>query len=220
MGATSAEPREARAETGLRERKKARMRESLLDAGLRLFHERGYQATTTEEIAACAGVSQRTFFRYFASKDDIVLEAVEGVDEYLYGALRARPADEPPFTALRNAMHEHWGYLDRESLHIQGSAMGVITGNPELIDLNTRYCRSRQRRLAEVIGERTGTDPDTDPRPGVLAAVFLSVLTSAHQSWCGSGSRDTDELAGAIHDQLALVPEVVGADWGAPASAS
>ncbi|WP_433699655.1 TetR/AcrR family transcriptional regulator [Nocardiopsis sp. CA-288880] len=220
MAATSAEPCQTPAEAGLRERKKARMRETLLDAGLRLFHEHGYQGTTTEEIAACAGVSQRTFFRYFASKEDVVLEAVEGVDEYLYAALRSRPADEPPFTALRNAMHEHWGYLDRESLHIQGSAMGVITGNPELIDLNARYCLSRQLRLAGVIGERTGTDPDTDPRPGVLAAVFLSVITSAHQAWCGSGSRDTDDLAEAIRDRLALVPEVVCGAWEPPAAAS
>lgn len=217
MGATSADPCEDRAQTGLRERKKARLRESLLDAGVRLFHERGYQGTTTEEIAACAGVSQRTFFRYFASKEDVVLEAIEGVDESMYSALRARPADEPPFTALRNAMRVHWDHLDRESLHTQGSAMSLITIDPELVDLNTRYCRSRQVRLARVIGERTGVDADADPRPCVLAAVFLSVLAGAHQAWCVSGSQDTDELAEAIHGRLALVPEVTGGDWGVPA---
>ncbi|NYH52186.1 AcrR family transcriptional regulator [Nocardiopsis arvandica] len=213
MSATSAEPEE---QVGLRERKKARMRESLMESALRLFHENGYQRTTTEEIAACAGVSQRTFFRYFGSKEDVVLEAVEDVDEHLFASLADRPADEPPFTALRNAMVDHWEYLRRGPLHLKGSAMGMVADSPELIEVNMRYCHRRQHRLARAVGERTGVDPATDPRPGVLAAVFLSALATGHQAWCASGSHDKERLLGAFLDRLDLVPEVVDGPWSPP----
>lgn len=213
MSTTSAEPGE---QLGLRERKKARMRESLMESALRLFHENGYQRTTTEEIASCVGVSQRTFFRYFGSKEDVVLEAVEGIDEQLFAALLARPADESPFTALRNAMLDHWDYLEREMLHLQGSAMGLVSESPELIEVNMRYCHRRQERLARALGRRTGVDPVTDPRPGVLASVFLSVLNSGHQAWCVSGSSDVEDLVQAFLERFDLVPEVVGGHWECP----
>lgn len=213
MSTTSAEPGE---QVGLRERKKARMRESLMESALQLFHENGYQRTTTEEIASRVGVSQRTFFRYFNSKEDVVLEAVEDVDEHLFAALLARPAEEPPFTALRNAMLDHWGYLEEESLRFRGSAMGLVTESPELIEVNVRYCHRRQNRLARAVGERTGADPDVDPRPGILAAVFLAALNTGHQAWCESGSRSTDDLVQVFLHRLDLVPETVACPWGEP----
>lgn len=206
---------------GLRERKKAELRRTLLDSGLRLFHEKGYEATTTEEIAACAGVSQRTFFRYFASKEDVVLDAVEGVDELLCEALRARPASEPPFRALRNAMRDHWEVLEREELHLQGSAGNFISQSPELLEANMRYCHRRQAKLAEVLSERTGVDPATDHRPGLVATVFFAALNNGFQAWSSSGCTDnTDGLLRAFLEQLDLVPEAVCGAWGSPESPS
>ncbi len=202
---------------GLRERKKAELRRTLIESGLRLFHEKGYEATTTEEIAACAGVSQRTFFRYFASKEDVVLDAVEGVDEVLCAALRARPADEHPFLSLRNAMCDHWAILERENLHLQGSAGNVIARSPELFEANMRYCHRRQAKLARVIGERTGVDPATDPRPALVATVFFAALNNGFQAWSASGRTDNmDGLLRAFLTQLDLVPEAVCETWSAP----
>ncbi|WP_159943572.1 MULTISPECIES: TetR/AcrR family transcriptional regulator [unclassified Nocardiopsis] len=214
MSATSAEPDE---QVGLRERKKARLREALMETALRLFHEHGYQRTTTEEIAAGVGVSQRTFFRYFGSKEDVVLEALGEVDEYLRAALLTRPADEPPFTALRNAMCDLWRRMDRGSLHLRGSAMELIAESPELMEVNLRHYHRRQDRLARAVAARAGTDPRTDPRPGVLVAVFFAALDSGHQAWCASGSTDKRDLLRAFLERLDLVPEVVGGAWDAPA---
>ena len=210
MTVTSSEP------TGLRERKKARMRRDLLDAGVRLFHERGFEGTTTEEIAAAVGVSQRTFFRYFASKEDVVLEAAEGVDQILFHALRARPTDEAPFRALRNATRDHWGHLEREDLHLQGSAGNLIARSPELIEANIRYCHRRQAHLAQVLGERAGVDPTTDHRPSLVASVFFAAMSNGHQVWCASGSEDLGHLLACFLEQLDLVPQAVGDDWGTP----
>lgn len=210
MTVTSSEP------TGLRERKKARMRRDLIDAAIRLFHERGFEGTTTEEIAAAVDVSQRTFFRYFASKEDVVLEAAEGVDQSLFDSLRERPADEAPFRALRNAMRDHWEYLEREDLHLQGSAVNLIARSPELIDTNMRYYHRRQARLAEALAERAGVDPTTDHRPSLVASVFFAALSNGHQIWCASGCEDLGLLLVHILEQLDLVPQAVGDGWGTP----
>ncbi|MDE3720793.1 TetR/AcrR family transcriptional regulator [Nocardiopsis sp. N85] len=212
LGAVSGDDR-----PGLREFKKARTRRTLIETGLRLFHEQGFERTTTEEIASRAGVSQRTLFRYFATKEDLVLEALESVDLLLIEHLLARPADEPPFRALCNAMRDHWEYVERESMHhIKGSAAELITQSPELIRTNVNYCRRRQARLTEAIAERTGADP-VDPRPALVAAVFFAALNNGHGEWELSGSTDVEGLLRCFLRHLDLVPEALGDGWGTPA---
>ncbi|MFI6575291.1 TetR/AcrR family transcriptional regulator [Nocardiopsis sp. NPDC050513] len=200
---------------GLRERKKARLRENLVESGLRLFLEQGYHGTTTEEIAASVGVSQRTFFRYFATKEELILEAVRGTDALLLTALRARPADEPPLVALRNAVQDHWSLIDPRTRDFLGRAATVLKEDPAVVDAMMGYCRGRQERLALAVAERAGVDRATDPRPDVLTAAFLAVVGTAHEAWSASGSTDPGDLLAAIRDRLDLVPEAVGGDWGA-----
>src|SRR5438105_4776689 len=73
-------------------------------AGLRLFAERGLEGVTVDEIAAAAGVSTRTFFRYFPFKIDVVLLYYRRRQAQVLEALAGRPPHEPPFSALRNAL--------------------------------------------------------------------------------------------------------------------
>jgi AcrR family transcriptional regulator len=200
---------------GLRERKKARLHDDLLDAALRLFHERGYQRTTTEEIAARVGVSQRTFFRYFPSKEALLQEALRDIDDHLFAALRERPAHEPPLTALRNALDDQWHRIERESLLLRGSSVGLMRQNPELVEAHSRHCHVRQRQLAEVVAERAGVDPETDPRPELVAAVFFAAVNTGYAAWSRSGRDDADLLA-AFLAQLDLLPEAIAGDWGRP----
>src|ERR1700677_5219167 len=91
---------------GLRERKKARTRASLREHALRLFREQGYQATTVEQIAAAAEVSPSTFFRYFPTKEDVVLQ--DDMDTRMVEAFDRQPADLTPLAAVRGAMREAW----------------------------------------------------------------------------------------------------------------
>src|SRR6476620_8257 len=89
---------------GLRERKKQRTRSALIDTALDLFLSRGYEATTIDEIVAAVDVSQRTFFRYFAGKEDVALSRLAEYDERFVAALAGRPAAETPVAALTAAM--------------------------------------------------------------------------------------------------------------------
>lgn len=89
---------------GRREENKQRTRSALEQAAARLFDEQGFAATTVRDIAAAAGVGERTFFRYFPSKEDLVLQQVRDLIPGLMDAVRSRPATEAPLTALREAI--------------------------------------------------------------------------------------------------------------------
>jgi AcrR family transcriptional regulator len=89
---------------GRREENKARIRSALEQAAARLFEEHGFAATTVRDIAAAAGVGERTFFRYFPSKEDLVLQQVRDLLPGMMADVRGRPAAEPPLTALREAI--------------------------------------------------------------------------------------------------------------------
>src|SRR4051812_29608489 len=94
------------AAVGRREGKKAATRESPIEAAFALFIGKGFEATTVEEIADAVDVSSRTFFRYFASKEDVVLTFQEEQQAMFLERLRARPATEPVVTALKHAAVE------------------------------------------------------------------------------------------------------------------
>src|SRR5262245_23592992 len=86
---------------GLRERKKLKTRRTIQDVALRLFAEQGYDATTVEQIAAAAEVSPSTFFRYYPTKEDVLIE--DDYDPMLYEALVTQPSELSPVQALRSA---------------------------------------------------------------------------------------------------------------------
>src|SRR5713226_441486 len=87
---------------GLRERKKAQTRAEIRTQALRLFREQGYHQTTTEQIAAAANISPATFFRYFATKDRVVLS--DGLEPTMLAAMAEQRADLPVLTALQRAI--------------------------------------------------------------------------------------------------------------------
>src|SRR5216684_5171722 len=99
---------------GLRERKKARTRASIREHALRLFREQGYHKTTVEQIAAAAEVSPSTFFRYFPTKEDVVLQ--DDMDTRLVEALERQPAGLDPLSAVRAAAREAFASLGPDEL--------------------------------------------------------------------------------------------------------
>ncbi len=94
---------------GLRERKRRETLQRITDAGIGLFIEKGYEAATVDEIAARAGISRRTFFYYFKSKDEILLSAQAGMGEMIVAALRNGPPGRRPLEAIRDAVIEVCG---------------------------------------------------------------------------------------------------------------
>ncbi|MET9399108.1 TetR family transcriptional regulator [Kitasatospora sp. NPDC002965] len=205
---------------GLRERKKRRTRDALIEAAHQLFLSQGFARTTVDEIAAAVDVSQRTFFRYFANKDEVALAVLADAEDYFIDRLRNRPADENPLQALRAAIVESWrelGSPDRTGPGSVTSALELIRmieDTPTLLAAHLRRVTDQERVVTRVIAERENLDPAEDLRPAVMAAVFGSVLRAAHLSWTADQEVDGPEgmiaLIGRHFDQLG--PALAG-DW-------
>lgn len=177
---------------GLRERKKRRTRDALVAAAWELFHTRGYERTTVREITDAVEVSERTFFRYFASKEDLVLSPLNAATDAFVGQLRLRPPAERPVDALRNALHAAAGLLEPGDLlstdwERHSQAVKLIEATPHLLAAHLMIGQRLTDEVVTVIAEREGVDPATDRRPRIIAAVFCALMTVAGQVWGGDG---------------------------------
>src|SRR5271165_1303643 len=114
---------------GLRERKKARTRASIREHALRLFREQTYQGTTVEQIAAAAEISPSTFFRYFPTKEDVVL--YDDFDPQLYAAFAAQPPELSPVQAMRRALNQLFASLPVAEMEQQWDRGQLILSVPE-----------------------------------------------------------------------------------------
>jgi AcrR family transcriptional regulator len=167
---------------GLRERKKARTRAEIRAQGLRLFREQGYHQTSTEQIAAAADISPATFFRYFATKERVVLS--DDLEPTMLAALAAQPSDLPVLTALYLAIR------DDCATGTPGRA-----GAPRAHRRRTRTSGAQRddiRRtvqlLAGAVAERLGRRPgDFEIRvfTGALTGAVLAALD--HDRWSAQG---------------------------------
>jgi AcrR family transcriptional regulator len=186
---------------GLRERKKLRTRAQLTEAALRLFSERGFDATTIEDIVEEVEVSPRTFFRYFDSKEDVVIGFFDDLGEQLRAMLAARPPEEPPFTAIRRALGS-FGDLYTAQADRVTAAKRLAHETPairaRLLDKHARW----ENGVAEELAARLGADPD-DPRPRLIAAVALAAFSTAVTRWVDSDGRE--DLAALLHGALEAV---------------
>ncbi|WP_333775530.1 TetR family transcriptional regulator [Streptomyces sp. IBSBF 3136] len=172
----------------LRERKKQRTRDALVRSALELFTTQGYERTTVDEIAGAVEVSQRTFFRYFAGKEEVAFAVQEMTEAHFVAAVRARPAHEAPMEALRQAVLEGWEAI-RETVE---SAVPVelylrmyktIESTPALLAAHLRRSAATEETIARLLAEREGVDVDTDPRPRLAVAVFGGVIRVTERQW-------------------------------------
>ncbi|WP_433438692.1 TetR/AcrR family transcriptional regulator [Nonomuraea sp. CA-141351] len=158
---------------GLRERKKEKTRLAILDAALDLFLEQGYESTTVEQIAGAVEISPRTFFRYFTSKDHLVLWFHDHGEEILLETLASRPEDEPAFTslthALRAVLHDVMSSTPEDAERFL-KMRRLLEGHPRLVGLSVARGAETERRLVEVIATRRGVDPDEDQLSHLIVA--------------------------------------------------
>jgi len=163
------------AQASLRERKKARTRASLREHALRLFREQGYQATTVEQIAAAAEVSPSTFFRYFPTKEDVVLQ--DDMDTRMVQAFAVQPPELPPLRAIRAAMRETWAsFTDAEWEQIyEGARLSMSV--PEIRARALHEFSRSISAVAAALAQRVGRSPD-DLRVRVIAGAVIGVMMS------------------------------------------
>jgi AcrR family transcriptional regulator len=174
---------------------------------LRLFGERGFDDVTVDEIAAAVGISSRTFFRYFPTKDEVVLQYQRRIQERLVEAFAARPADEPPITALREAYlaTSHVAPEDRE---------GVLLTNRFMVRSPSLEARAQGERAASnraivaLLAERLDVEADADPRPETITVAMSAVAGAAFQRWITRGG--TGDPADEIAESLAVLERGLG----------
>jgi AcrR family transcriptional regulator len=141
---------------GLRERKKLKTRAALQDIALRLFREQGYAETTVEQIAEAAEVSPSTFFRYFPTKEDVVL--YDALDPLLIEAFRAQPANLSPLQAMRATMREVYG-TGAPEIAAQEERATLLLAVPELRMRMLNEFVQTIDAFSVVVGERVGRPP-------------------------------------------------------------
>lgn len=203
---------------GLRERKKQRTRDALLRAALELFTTQGYEDTTVDEIAEAVDVSQRTFFRYFAGKEDAAFAVQEIAHTRFVAAVRERPSGEAPLEALRNAVLEGWDTIGEAieqvvpvDLYLRMCRLTEST--PALLAAHLRRNDEVAEEVARVIAEREGLDVDTDPRPRVAVALFAGVIRVMERLWGTSGDLGITEIRALTARYLDAVGPVLAGKW-------
>ena len=188
---------------GLRERKKAETRLALSAAALRLADERGLDNVTVGEIAAEAGVSPRTFFNYFPTKEDAIIGISPTLTAAIVEALRERPEHEAPFDSLRAAVHTSTDQLEQEP-DTWFLRRRLATRHPSLGVLQSARFAAVERELVVEIARRTGLDPDTDSYPSSVVGATLAVTRGALAVWGARGRRGSlPALFDQVFDQLA-----------------
>ena len=180
-----------RSNTGLRERKKAKTRAAIQEAALRLFDRHGYDATTVDQIAELAEVSQSTFFRYFPTKEDVVLH--DRYDPLLLADFAAQPAELSPIAALRRTLRSVFAMLPADELARERQRATLIISVPELRARALDQLASTLQPLAEAIAERTGRAVD-DPAVRALTGAVMGVAMSAILTATQDPSADYVEL--------------------------
>lgn len=192
----------------LRERTRSSVRAEVTTTALQLFAEQGFDATTIEQIATAAGISRRSFFRYFGNKEDIVLGDVAALGQKVKAALAARPAEEGAWAALRAAFLSlrDADAASPASIKTELTVANMYHDAPSLRARHLEKHLSWQELLAPDIEHRLGVagGSSPDPRARAVIAAALACLDIALDAWRASdGAADVvelfDEAVAAVH---------------------
>jgi AcrR family transcriptional regulator len=198
MTSMSEGPAETRP-VGLRERKKARTRASIREHALRLFREQGYHATTVEQIAEAAEVSPSTFFRYFPTKEDVVLQ--DDFDILGTEAFEGQPADVSPIAAFRAAAEQMFGALTPEELDQFRETTELTLTVPEVRARAMDELARTIDEIAAAVAKRTGRAPD-DFAVRNLSGAVIGVIMAATMPWAELPTGDLAERISAALTHL------------------
>jgi len=174
---------------GLRERKRQQTRERLTRAAMALFLERGFEATTLDDIAAAADISRRSFFHYFASKEDVVFAWHDEFTAALTAVIAARPAGESMLSTAENAIAAMVRQLE------PGEAMAMAQlkrDNPALQARDQVKYEKLERALAEALGKRAGHKTER-LQARLVAMIATGAMRIGGELWAAEGAREKPE---------------------------
>jgi AcrR family transcriptional regulator len=194
---------------GLRERKKHRTTVALQEAAYELFSEKGYHQTTVDDIAASAGVSTRTYYRYYKNKEDVVLGPLGDSLEHYREILAGRPSSEPPLQALQESFMEFTSEVEDP---VMRRRLELVAAEPELqrgaVELGTRW----QNEITSDLAVKA-PGGQTDRRNLWLAAgMGITLWIGSLRLWVETGGKRA--LADVVADTFGSIAEVVKSGLG------
>jgi AcrR family transcriptional regulator len=168
------------------------VREKVVETGMRLFVDQGFDATTMTQIAEDVGISSRSLFRYFATKEDLVLGKVTPQGEVVAAALASRPSDESPWDALRAAFESLRGPDYDEERQLAVTKMIYATPS-----LRARYIDKRMNWTALLVPEvarrlrRAGGIPkgELELSARAIVSTALTCLGLAGEAWAAQDGK-------------------------------
>ena len=184
--------------------KHADTRATIRSIALNEFLANGFDGTSVEKVAHAAGISRRTFFRYFQTKEDVVVTGLHESGQFLARLIRERPSDEDAAQALQQGLSEFLRYYERNRRR-SGSVLRMIQDNP-----NLRACflehRDQWRKLvaAELAGRMTSRE-----QADLMASIGLSMLSVLYDRWCEDEGLD---LAATIDGYFTMLRETFAAN--------
>ena len=192
---------------GLRERKKLKTRAAIQREAMRLFLERGFEATTIEDIAEAVEISPSTFFNYFPNKEDVVFE--DELDPLILSAFDALPDETNPVRRLRMAMQTVFARMTPEQDRMMRERMQLMAVTPELRGAMLSQFAGLVDQIAHLLGPRLGRDRN-DFAVHNLAGAVLGVLLSALLAIVDSPKADMFKI---VDDALAHLEAGLPLDW-------
>lgn len=188
---------------GLRERKRRETLQRITDAGICLFIEKGYEATTLDAIAAAAGISRRTFFYYFKSKDEILLSLQSGVGDMIVDALREVPRDKRPLEAIRDAVVKVCALIPADDM----IAIDRLMRSSEAIQARKQASYVQQEKALFAALRERWPDPQREAGLRLVAMLAIGAMRLASDAFNREGGgRPMVEL---LHDAFdALEAEI------------
>jgi AcrR family transcriptional regulator len=188
--------------SSLRDRQRAQVRADIRLAAYRLFAAHGFDNVTTEQIAAAAGVSPSTFFRYTASKEELLLDQVRRGGEAIASLLEQRPGEELPDVALARAIEARTGaFQDSETEEWRVAILAA----PGLLDKVSVLALEDKARLVKLTAARMRTDPENDTRPALLVHLAFAAADFAFQQWVRTPTDDRPPLQVMVSEALQAV---------------
>lgn len=193
----------ANSEDGLRARKRRETMKRITDAGVRLFLDRGYEATTLDDIAAAAAISRRTFFHYFKSKDDILISLQSGMGTMIADAIGKAPPDKQPLEAVRDAVLEVCAAVPPDDM----LAIDRLMRSSETVQARKQasYVEQERTLLAALRGRWPG--PEREPALKLVAMIAMGAIrlsTEAFNQEAGARTMPTllRETFGTLETEL------------------
>ncbi|HEV7710316.1 MAG TPA: helix-turn-helix domain-containing protein [Asanoa sp.] len=183
----------ARRGPGLRELTRRAVRTQIAETAMELFIAQGFEATTVDQIAAAAGISARSVFRYFPTKEDMVVGLLDDIGDKLASTLEARPTDEPPWEALRHAMDAHLTDLTQDATNKIATAL-MLADTPSLRGaLLAKRARWEDALVPNITRRLKGPTARRALPARAIVAAALACLNNAVDEWARTGGTKTPD---------------------------